>query len=283
MAEDIIGGYRLAKLLGNGQTSQVFEVIEQTSHRHFAMKILTGKNAQSSDARAALFHEAAVGIEMAHPNVIKIISVDKSKVHPHYIMEYFPAGSLKARQMRKEFDFLKTNMGKILKQAATGLAYMNASGWVHRDVKPDNILINASVELRIIDFALARRVEKDTFLSRFFRRKGTVQGTRSYMSPEQIRAEPLDGRADIYSFGASIYELTCNRPPFRGASNSELLQKHCSEKPLPPQNHNPDITDDFSKFILKMLEKKPEARHESFHEVLIALKKIRIFKSVANE
>jgi serine/threonine protein kinase len=279
VADQIIGGYRLVKLLGNGQTSQVWEVVEQTSHRHFAMKILAVEHAAKQESREALFHEAAVGIQMAHPNVIKIISVDKDKANPHYIMEFFPAGSLKARLMKKDHDFLRKNMHSILKQGATSLAYVNASGWVHRDVKPDNFLVNAACELRLIDFALARRVQSDNFLNRLFRRKGNVQGTRSYMSPEQILGQPLDGRADIYSFAATMYELTTNRPPFRGDTQNELLRKHLSEKPLTPQSLNAELTDEFAKLVLKMLSKKREDRPESFHEVLMALNPMRIFKS----
>lgn len=279
VAEQVICGYRLVKLLGNGQTSQVWEVVEPTSSRHFAMKVLSKEQSSSSEAREALFHEANVGIQMAHANVIKIFSVNKDKAAPHYIMEYFPAGSLKARLQRKEFDFLKTNMRSILKQAAVGLAYVNASGWVHCDIKPDNFLVNASCELRIIDFALAKKVETDSFFSKLFRKKGLVQGTRSYMSPEQILGKPLDGRADVYSFAATVYELTTNRPPFRGATQQDLLKKHLSEKPVSPGLHNAELSDEFCKLVLRMLEKKREDRPESFHEILMALNQMRIYKN----
>lgn len=279
MAEQVIAGYRLVKLLGNGATSQVWEVVEPKTSRHFAMKVLSVEHATNKESRDTLFHEAAVGIQMAHENVIKIFSVNKEKEAPHFIMEFFPAGSLKARLQRKEFDFLKKNMAGILKQAAVGLAYVNASGWVHCDIKPDNFLVNASAELRIIDFALARAVEKENFLTRLFRRKPTVQGTRSYMSPEQILGQPLDGRADVYSFGATIYELLTNRPPFRGDSQQELLRKHLSEKPPSPQMVNPEIADDFAKLILKMLSKKREDRPQSFHDVMIAMKSMKLYKA----
>jgi len=281
VAEQIVAGYRLVKLLGNGQTSQVWEVVEPTSSRHFAMKVLSDNDSSNSAARDALFHEAAVGIQMAHPNVIKIFSVSKEKVSPHYIMEYFPAGSLKARLQRKEFDFLRTNMRSIVKQAATGLAYVNASGWVHCDIKPDNFLINASCELRIIDFALAKKVETESFLSKLFRRKAIIQGTRSYMSPEQILGQPLDGRADVYSFGATVYELVTNRPPFRGASEKDLLRKHLSEPAVSPQVANAELTDEFSKLLLRMLAKKKDDRPASFHEVMMALNPMRIYKNEA--
>ncbi len=281
MAEQIIGGYRLVKMLGNGQTSQVWEVVEPTSHRHFAMKILSVEQAANQEAREAIFHEAAVGIQMAHPNVIKIISVSKDKANPHYIMEFFPAGSLKARLQKKDNEFLKKNMHAILKQGATALAYVNASGWVHRDVKPDNFLVNAACELRLIDFALARNVQRDTFLTRLFRKRGHVQGTRSFMSPEQILGAPLDGRADVYSFAATAYELTTGRPPFRGDTQQDLLRKHLNEKPASPQSVNPELTDEFAKLVLRMLSKKREDRPDGFHEVLMALNPMRIYKSDA--
>src|SRR5437773_5436937 len=123
-------------------------------------------------------------------------------------MEFFPAGSLKARLTNKHYDFIRERAHSIFKQAATGFAYINASDWVHRDIKPDNLLVNSAGDLRIIDFAISQRVEKEGFFAKLFRRKPAIQGTRSYMSPEQIRGQPLDGRADIYSYGATLYELT---------------------------------------------------------------------------
>jgi serine/threonine protein kinase len=198
-------------------------------------------------------------------------------------MEFFPSGSLKVRLMRKQMDFIKENALSIFKQSATALAYMNAHGWVHRDIKPDNMLVNSAGELRIIDFALARRIEKPSFFSRLFRRRGKVQGTRSYMSPEQIRGEALDGRADIYSFAASAYELVTGRPPFRGASSQDLLVKHITEKPASPQIYNSDVTDEFAELVLRMLGKKREDRPRDFHEVLMKLKTMKVFKSVESK
>lgn len=281
MAEEVIDGYRLQSLMNPGHNSQVWEVVELTSHRHFAMKILLPEKAQDPEMRRLLKHEAHVGMKLAHPNVIKILRVGQDKQHPNFVMEFFPAGSLKLRLVRKQFAFIKERAHSLFKQAATALAYMNASGWVHRDVKPDNMIVNAAGELRIIDFALAQRIEKQGLFSRLFGKKVVVQGTRSYMSPEQIRGLNLDGRADIYSFGASVYELVTGRPPFRGASNQDLLQKHITDKPPTPQTHNPDVTDEFARLVLHMLAKQPQDRPKSFHEVLMALNTMRIFKSDA--
>jgi serine/threonine protein kinase len=273
---DIIDGYRLRNLMGTGQVSQVWEVVEMSSNRHFAMKILLPEHVRNAERRQFLFHEAAVGKEMEHPNVIKIFKVVKEPAKAYFIMEFFPAGSLKQHMMRKEDDFLRDKAQDIFKQWATALAYMNASGWIHRDVKPDNLLVNSIGEAKLIDFAIAYQPPKG--LAKMFRRKGKPVGTRSYMSPEQIRDEVLDGRADIYSYGASLYEVISGRPPFRGTTSQDLLNKHLSEKPVSPQAFNPDVTDDFAALVLRMLAKKREDRPNNFHEVLMEMRKLRVYK-----
>ncbi len=276
MAEEMIGGYRLVKHMATGQTSQVWEVVEPSSSRHFAMKLLLPEKAGEAEHRKVLFHEAEVGKQLAHPNIIKINAIIRDPHNPAFVMEFFPAGSLKTRLLQKQTQFLREKAQELFKQAATALAFVNAKGWIHRDVKPDNFLANSAGELRLIDFALAQQVPSG--LAKLFRRKQKVQGTRSYMSPEQIRATPLDGRADIYSFGATCYELTTGRPPFRGMSSQDLLTKHITEKPLSPKNLNPALTEEFCQLVLRMLAKKREDRPKNFHEVLQALRTLRVFE-----
>jgi serine/threonine-protein kinase len=284
MAEDIIGGYRVLKHMVTGQTSQVWEVVEASSGRHFAMKMLLPEKAHNPEMRRFLLHEADVGKELAHANIIRIVTVNRNAENPFFVMEYFPAGNLKLRIMHREIEFIRERAQDILKQAATALAFMNAKGWVHRDVKPDNMLVNMSGDLRIIDFALAQRIP--TGWAKMFWRKAKPAGTRSYMSPEQIRGLPLDGRADVYSFAASAYELVTTtaanvgRTPFRAGSNQELLQKHISEKPVSPRVFNADITEEFAELILQMLAKKKEDRPRDFHEVLMAMKTMKVYKGV---
>jgi serine/threonine protein kinase len=281
VADEIIGGYRLVKPMPTGQHSQVWEVVEGNSGRHFAMKMLLPERAVDPALRAQLLHEAEVGKLLTHPNIIRIVTIGKSPTNPYFVMEFFPAGSLKARMLMahkdpKQKEFLKEKGQEILKQWATALAFMNAKGWVHRDVKPDNLLVNSAGEVRLIDFALAQR--PPTGMAKLFRRKPPkAQGTASYMSPEQIRRMVLDGRSDVYSFGASVYELVAGRPPFRGSSMADLLKKHITEKPLSPKEYNKDITKEFGDFVLSLLGKKREERPPSFHEVLMKLRSIRMY------
>jgi eukaryotic-like serine/threonine-protein kinase len=278
---ELIGGYKLRSLLQTGQQSQVFEVTEPTSGRHFAMKVLLPEFAGNAEYRRQLFHEAEVGIKMRHENVINILKVSKDENNPHFIMEFFPSGSLRTRLMSRDprdKQFVKDNAKKIFKQVATGLAYMNASGYIHSDVKPDNVLVNALGQTKIIDFAISRKM-KVGFMEKLFPGKRVYGGTHTYIPPEQIRREILDQRADIYSYGIMLYELVTGRPPFRGASLADLHRKHLLEKPLTPQSHNPDVSDAFAAFVLRMLEKDRTKRPEQFHQVMMDLKKLKVFKS----
>jgi serine/threonine protein kinase len=274
VVSDVIGGYRLQNLMMTGQMSQVWEVVELASNRHFAMKLLLPEKLEGEEHRQLLFHEAEVGIQLAHPNIIKIIKLVKDQDNPYFVMEFFPAGNLKLRIMHKKWDFIKEKAHDIFKQTATGLAYMNSNGWVHRDVKPDNIMVNSAGDVRLIDFALAQRIGRG-----LFRRRGKAAGTRSYMSPEQIRGEALDTRSDIYSFGASAYEVVTGRPPFRAANPTDLLHKQILEKPISPQVYNADVSDQFAALILRCLAKKKQERPRDFHEILIALRGMQVFKS----
>ncbi len=281
----VIGGYKLRGLLHTGRESQVWEVVEPTSNRHMAMKLLLPEYAEAKHERAKLFNDAGIGKQLRHENIVHVLKISESKTNPFFIMEYFPSGSLRRRLLSKDpkdKDFMKQNAKKIMKQVATGLAYMNASGFVHLDVKPDNIVSNALAKTKIIDFAISKPIKKG-FFAKMFRKTGAPEGTASYMSPEQIRCDLPDGRSDIYSAGLTFFEMATGRPPFRGASIADLYRKHFSEVSQKPGMLNPDVTDEFGTLVLKMMAKKPQDRYKTFHEVLSDLKKVKVFKSVKEE
>ncbi len=258
---EVINGYRLRSLLQTGQTSQVFEVVELQSNRHFAMKLLLPEAAEKPEQRRALFNEAEVGVKMTHQNVIRIVKVNRSKETPHYIMEFFPSGSLKARLLRKEHDFIREKGQDLLKQGATALAFMNASGWVHRDVKPDNILITRDGTAKLADLGLAIDLgDPDDVVTR----DGATVGTFDYISPEQARdPRDVDVRSDLYSLGCVLFECLAGQPPFIHRNEAVVLQLHLTQPAPDLRAIRPDAPKELAEGVARALAKVPEDRWQT--------------------
>jgi eukaryotic-like serine/threonine-protein kinase len=281
ISEDRIGNYRYVRTIHPGATSVVMEVLQEGTQRRFALKQLLASRAEEKEDYKAFMHEAKLGMELRHGNLIRVYELVKDPVQPYFVMELFLGLHLKLPIARPSiYPMPKKHLHRIIEQAGSALAYMHDRGWVHRDVKPENILFNRSAEVRVIDYALARRMSVG--LMKMFEGRIPRQGTKTYMSPEQIRCESPTPAADIYSFGITCYELACGRPPFRANSSQELLEKHLNERPLPLITHNKLVTPEFNDLVLKMIQKKPDDRYASFHEVLSRFRTIRIFQDDPN-
>jgi serine/threonine protein kinase len=253
------------------------EVVQDASQKRFALKQLLASRAEDRDERKVFDHEAKVGMEMRHPNLVRVHEYNRDPAQPYFVMDYFPGYHLKLPVARPSvYPMPKAQLHRILEQAATALAYMHDRGFAHRDVKPENILANKSGEVRVIDYALAQKPMSG--LRKLFGGKIARQGTPSYIAPEQIRCESPSPLADIYSYGITCYELACGRPPFRANSLQELLNKHLQERPLPLTTHNKLVTQEFNDLILKMLMKRPADRLASLHEFLTRFRSIRIYQ-----
>jgi eukaryotic-like serine/threonine-protein kinase len=275
-SDDRIGGYRYIRTIHPGHTSIVMEVVQESTQRRFALKQLLASRAEDRDEYRAFAHEARLGMELSHPNLIRVYEFVKDRAQPYFVMELFSGHHLKLSIARPAmYPMPKTQLHRIIEQAANALSYMHSKGWVHRDVKPENILFTKSGEVRLIDYALARRVVGG--LTKLFSGKFPREGTRTYISPEQIRCEPPAPSADIYSFGITCYELACGRPPFRANSSQELLEKHLSEKPIPLTVHNKKVTPEFNDLVLKMIQKRPADRFSSLDEFLSRFRSVRIY------
>jgi serine/threonine protein kinase len=276
-SDDRIGGYRYIRTIHPGATSVVMEVLQEGTQRRFALKQLLASHAEDRDDYKAFVHEAKLGMELRHTNLIRVHEFVRDSSQPYFVMELFTGYHLKLPIARPSiYPLPRTLLHRIVEQAATGLGYMHDKGWIHRDVKPENILFNKSGEVRVIDYALARR--QAAGLLKMFEGKIPRQGTKTYMSPEQIRCESPAPTADIYSLGISCYELACGRPPFRANSSQELLEKHLNERPLPLTAHNPQVTPEFNDLILKMIQKRPADRFSSLHEFISRFRSVRIFR-----
>ena len=192
------------------------------------------------------------------------------------MIELFDGHNLKTTLITKGAAALAPALSKIILQAAEALSYFHKQGWIHRDIKPENFLTDDQANLRMIDLALGEK--KKIGFAKWFAGKSKIQGTRSYMSPEQIRGLVLDFQADIYSMGCMFFQLGSGILPFTASNPGEVLQRHLTA-PIPSliaQESN--ITPEFSALVSKMMAKKPEQRPESMAHVVSELKKIPVFK-----
>jgi serine/threonine protein kinase len=274
--EDRIGAYRLVRTILPGQNSVIFEVVQEGSGRRFGLKQLLASRVDEPSERRAFEFEAKLGMELRHPNLIRVHDYVKDKVQPYFVMDFFPSEHLRLiLNKRDKRDWMRSRLHRILEQVAGALAYMHDKGWVHRDIKPENILVNRTAEVRLIDYALAKRITSG--LSKVFGGKPPREGTHSYMSPEQILCQPPAPAADIYSFGITCYELACGRQPFRANSPTELLNKHLREQPSPPTVFEKAITPEYSDLVMRMIKKKPSDRPGDLREFLSVFGRTRIY------
>lgn len=268
-----LGSLTLVRQLGTGRHCQVWEATDGRGGRA-AVKVIVPEMAADAGQRALLQHELKVARSLDHPTVIRIDRLAGDGGLPHLVMELFPHPNLK-RQITGGIDALVPRLQRIVTELALALDHMHAHGWVHRDVKPENVLAAPDGQVKLIDLAIAARAAG--FLGRLFGRT-PPQGSPSYMSPEQIRGQALDARSDIYSFACVLYELLCGKPPFTAAAPNELLNKHVSATPPPIEKHNPNATTSVSALLRRMLAKQPAERPASMKEVLQNLRSIRLLE-----
>lgn len=273
-----IGSYRLLKLVRAGATCQIYEAISEADNRRCALKTPQEKFRQDKTEIALLKHEYSVGHQLHHPAVIEIYDFNIAKGVPYLAMEYFESSNLKQwiRQVTESAGTV-LQLPSMIQQAAEGLAYLHEHDWVHRDVKPDNFLVNDRGAVKLIDFAIAQKVKRG--LGRLFAGRSKIQGTRSYMSPEQIRGEALDARGDVYSFGCMLYELFCGRPPYTGGNADELLHKHLTAAIPTIATSNDEVSPEFSNLVARMMAKDPRSRPASMTQFLDELSEMRILRA----
>lgn len=272
---DVLGQYRINKIIHQGNSCQVWEA-QKSDLSKCALKTLKPKYLEDKAEIGYLKNEAEVGKLVVHPNVIKVFEFAIERGTPFVAMELFSDVNLK-KAIRKGQDSVAHLLPTIIQKSCEGLFALHSQGYVHTDVKPENFLINREGDVRIIDLSLSKKVKSG--LAKLFGGKSKeVQGTLSYMSPEQITSKSLDGRSDMYSFGCVLFEIVAGKPPYTGTSPNDLLNKHLSASIPSPLVNNENVTPEFVNVLKTMLAKKPEQRYPNIWEAYKVLKATKIFK-----
>ncbi len=271
---DFLGPFQLVRLIRSGTTTQVWEALRTGEKERVALKVLMADYQNDKGEIAALVHEAEVGKELQHPNVIAVFDFHKEHGLPFISMQLFHAKNLKI-ELRERPEYVQINIKQIILKGAAGLAHMHEKGWVHCDVKPDNFLGDEQGNVKLIDFAIALKMKKGWFGGS---KPKTIQGTRSYMSPEQIRRKTLDQRADIYSLGCVIFELMSGRTPFNAANPDDLLNKHLSAT-VPNLLSCSGATRDLSNLVMRMMDKNPDNRPQTLNDFMKEFQRIGMFRA----
>lgn len=260
-----------------GTSCQVWEAIETSTGDRYALKVLRPDFRENKQEVQFLKNEFEIAKTLKHPNVIRMHDLVLTGNAPFLVLELFSELNMK-QALRRGPGSIAYMLDKVLAQIVEGLYHMHSKGWVHCDIKPDNFLVSREGEAKVIDFTISRKIRKG--LGKIFGGKSKViQGTRSYMAPEQIRGQILDARTDIYSLGCVFFESVTGKLPYTGESPNELLQKHISA-PIPsPLVANENVTPEFSGLIKAMMSKKPDERPETMWELLKTLRAMKIFKS----
>jgi serine/threonine-protein kinase len=271
----VLGSYRVLELLGKGGMGYVYRAEHIKLGREVALKLLRGDYSTRRDAVARFFQEARTVNRVRHRNIVDVTDfVELDDGTTYIIMELLTGTSLGA-WARSGIE--QARALAVLVQICDGLAAAHQVGVVHRDLKPDNVIIvptSDGAELaKLLDFGVAKLLNRDDEDVGFQTQAGSVIGTPAYMSPEQAGGMVIDARSDIYSLGAIMYELFCGQPMFRGRSFGEYVRKHLTETPTPPR-HTPggaSVDPQLEAVILRCLEKDADQRFAEIGELREAL------------
>ncbi len=258
LTNKLIDGYSILHRLGVGGMSEVYLAFQQSLHRHVALKVMRSDYVGLKDHEQRFLQEARAAAGLVHPNIVQVYDVGTFESVHYIAQEYVPGSNLHAYIQRHGALPLAESLS-ILWQATSALQKAATVGLVHRDIKPDNLLLTPNGEVKIADFGLARALGQEQNLTVV----GVALGTPLYMSPEQVQGLPVDARSDLYSLGATAYHMLAGRPPFSGDTPLALAMQHVQAKPLPLEELRPDVPKSLVAIVHRLLEKSPSDRFES--------------------
>lgn len=286
----LVSHYRIVSIIGIGGMGEIYRAVDTLLDRPVALKILSQQLVQSSDSVDRFVQEARAASALNHPNIVTVHEIGTAEVaiegspegdqtmrHIHFIaMELIDGETLRALMDRSSVTL--DQKLQILAQAADGLAKAHKAGIVHRDLKPDNIMVTTDGFSKVLDFGLAKLVERDRPLTDSAARRltaaGSVVGTIGYMAPEQIEGKEIDHRADVFSFGCILYQAVTGRSPFETDSMIETLHRIVNDEREPVRKLAPAAPPELANLIERCLRKQPDARWQSMQDLASELHRL---------
>jgi serine/threonine-protein kinase len=248
------GRYRVERLLGHGGMATVYLTHDEELHRPVAVKLLAESLAGDASFRARFLREARLAARLSHPNVVGVYDVGETEEgRPYIVMEYVPGTTLAGLG-----PVAPKQAVELAAQACRGLAHAHAAGVVHRDVKPQNLLLREDGTVKVADFGIARAAEATALTQ-----AGTVLGSAAYLSPEQALGREVTAAADIYSLGAVLYELLTGRPPYEFESLTDLAAKQSGGQIVPVGELAPAVPQGVEDAVMRSLARNPAYRPAS--------------------
>jgi serine/threonine-protein kinase len=263
--------FTVGPLLGQGGFAAVFRVKDTTLNRDVAVKVLDVELAPSPTLAERFLREAQTIARLEHAHIVPIYKVGRHEEVLYIIMRCIDGASL--RQLLGTHRKLSVgDAARIARQVADALAYAHSHEIVHRDIKPDNILLDRTGHVLVTDFGIAKAAQAaQQATATQLTTEGMIIGTPQYMSPEQASGDKVDGRSDIYSLGIVLYQMLAGGPPFDGDSSASILAKQLTQTPPPLRRERPDISEELDFVLERMLEKDPSRRFQTAKEVSRAL------------
>ena len=261
------GRYEILEKIGSGGMSVVYKAKCHTLNRLVAIKVLKEEFASDENFVSKFKMEAQAAARLSHPNIVNVYDVvDEENLH-YIVMELIEGITLKSYIEKKELLDSKEAIG-IAIQVAQGIAAAHEQHIIHRDIKPQNMIISKDGKVKVADFGIARAVSSQTVNS------SAAVGSVHYISPEQARGGYCDERSDIYSFGITLYEMVTGRVPFEGDNTVAVALAHLEDPVVPPGDYNPQVYPGLEDIILKCTKKKPDRRYGSMEEVIHDLRRV---------
>ena len=277
IAGRLIGPYRIASLIGKGGMGEVYLAHDPRLGRRIALKLLSPELTLHAEGVRRFQQEARTASALNHPNILTIYEVGQEGALQFIATEFVEGVTLREHMTRARLDLQEVL--DVTTQIASALVAAHAAGIVHRDIKPDNIMIRHDGLIKVLDFGIAKLIEHDACSDREAPTRmmintspGMMIGTVSYMSPEQARGLPVDARADIWSLGVMLYEMLAGRRPFEGATMSHIIVAILEHEPMPLGKLSPDVPVEIQSIVLRSLAKDKDERYQTMSEMLSHLR-----------